>query len=400
MPIPTPTLTPGDDSQAVESPINITVPPNTGVNFAVTFMNSGTTTWSSDHSYMFVELTTNFTLEVCSPTAPGIGCGWSLVAVSPASGTRSFAFRLFHSGVGFGVTIPVNITASTPTLTSTLTPTITPTPVVLPQDTFSRSVATGWGTADQGGGGGWQLRFADTTDASNTGSVNGVQGNIALTTTSSPVVVVAYIGPPIVTDYDVVATMRAGQAGSRIAVLGRVSGTGFYAAQLVVGQDTLVVNINSAGAPLGSATLGAPVAASTDYTVRLDVQGSTLRAKAWLAGSTEPTLWQIMVTDSTITAGVVGVEASLTAAPATDTFSFDDFIESTPQPVTPTNTPTPTPMATNTSTPTNTSTSTATNTPTTTDTPTLIATATLTPTPSNTPTPSTPTPTATGGPML
>jgi hypothetical protein len=71
----------------------------------------------------------------------------------------------------------------------------------------------------------------------------------------------------------------------------------------------------------------------TQYQVRLQVFGTsptTVRARVWKVGTTEPATWQASVTDSTAAlqaAGVVGLRAYLsgTATDAPLTTKFDNF---------------------------------------------------------------------------
>ncbi|MFJ5531746.1 hypothetical protein [Streptomyces sp. NPDC093261] len=56
-------------------------------------------------------------------------------------------------------------------------------------------------------------------------------------------------------------------------------------------------------------TLAAGVPAGSDWTIRVRRKGSRIQAKAWRAGSAEPSAWSVDVTDSTFAKGRVGVRA-------------------------------------------------------------------------------------------
>lgn len=91
-----------------------------------------------------------------------------------------------------------------------------------------------------------------------------------------------------------------------------------------------ITNTNAATIAANVAT-GLTYAANTKYRVRAQWEGRTYRAKCWLAGTSEPTAWQVIGTDTTkltYTAGWVGVRSGI-AAGNTNTlpiiFSYDDW---------------------------------------------------------------------------
>ncbi len=74
-----------------------------------------------------------------------------------------------------------------------------------------------------------------------------------------------------------------------------------------INGTTLVVQkkVNGATTIIGSASFAA--AAGTSYTLRFLVVGTTLYAKVWQTGTTEPTNWMIMVTDTSLSSGFCGL---------------------------------------------------------------------------------------------
>jgi hypothetical protein len=87
---------------------------------------------------------------------------------------------------------------------------------------------------------------------------------------------------------------------------------------------------NVAETQLGSTiTTGITHSPGTQYTVRFQVIGNTLRAKVWLKAGTEPTAWQITATDTDLTvAGSVGFRSFLGSASTATlpvTISADNF---------------------------------------------------------------------------
>jgi hypothetical protein len=105
----------------------------------------------------------------------------------------------------------------------------------------------------------------------------------------------------------------------------------FYAAQISLGSNSFAIrkNLNNVWTTLATGPSPAtPFAAETDYTVRFQVQGTTLRAKWWLAGQPEPSAWAAQATDSDtmLASGQSGVAGQVAVSATTVNFSFDDFV--------------------------------------------------------------------------
>jgi len=197
---------------------------------------------------------------------------------------------------------------------------------VLALDTFTRFSTAGWGTADLGGV--WTQRFTSAADATTSSSLDGARGNMTISTGSALLILVSYVGPTGAGDYSVVSTTQAGQtSGSRLLVVGRVVDQNhFYAAQLDLTGSMFAIRKNVNGLWTTLASVSTPtLAASTDYQIRLDLQGTSLRAKWWVAGQLEPVAWAVEATDSTYSVGQTGVGAAMTNTRSTGTYKFDDF---------------------------------------------------------------------------
>ena len=195
-------------------------------------------------------------------------------------------------------------TVTAPTTTSTL----------IASDSFARTVTGGWGTASLGGQ--W---------------VTGSTGTYSVASGAARQVVA--IGQTAVSHLDEVSSaatdVRVDVALNRPAgtgpvaqasVLGRsVAGVGDYRARLVVTTaGTLELQVVRQSTVLQQVALGGLAYASgTRMSVRVEVTGAaptTVRAKAWKAGTTEPAAWQVTATDSTAglqQAGRVGLSTSL-----------------------------------------------------------------------------------------
>ena len=203
----------------------------------------------------------------------------------------------------------------------------TTTPVVT--DGFARTATTGWGTAERGGT--WTTTSGSTAHAVAPGA--GRQRVLAAGQTGS-----ANLGGFSATDVDVRVDVALDKmptgGGTYVSVLGRKVGTsGDYRARLKV-QSTGAVTLSAARGDtmLTSVVLpGVTYAPATAMTVRLQVTGTsptTLRAKAWKVGTTEPSAWQVATTDATTALQKAGtlatatyVSASATNLPLTTSFS-------------------------------------------------------------------------------
>jgi hypothetical protein len=261
---------------------------------------------------------------------------------------------------------PTGIPTHTGTVTSTITPTMSQTPSLsatqsmtatrtatpttssanaLVRDTFSRSVTTGWGNPEQGGPQ-WYLRYivgVTAVDASSGASVSGGRGRASVSTSGQSRYFAAVAGPSSASDYEVLATLNSGPTGSLVGVLGRSTATGVYLAWMSTGQNGIRLTTGAVPGPLGTGTLSGPVQPNTDYTMRFQLQGTSLRARAWQTGTPEPSIWQVTATDNHVAAGLAGVMVGFSNT-GSGTFSFDDIrvVPLGSEPVTPSPTPIPT----------------------------------------------------------
>lgn len=65
--------------------------------------------------------------------------------------------------------------------------------------------------------------------------------------------------------------------------------------------------------------------AKTAYTLRFRAVGTTLAAKTWLSGTTEPRTWMIQITDSSLTQGFGGLRLLLGTGIVASITSFQEF---------------------------------------------------------------------------
>ena len=225
---------------------------------------------------------------------------------------------------------------ATGTTTTPVTVTAPPPVTVLAADVFGRTLASGWGTADTGG--------AWTNSGSATAlSVGGGVGQVRLNAGSGPWLALAGVSSSAT---DLVSTVALDKvptgSGAYVSLNGRrVAGVGDYRAKVhYTSNGGVWLSLQRATAANVETVLaaetqvpGITMAAGQQLLVRVQVTGTsptTIRARVWKAGTTEPTTWQKTVTDSTAgfqAAGGVGLylylSGSATNAPIA--FSFDDL---------------------------------------------------------------------------
>jgi len=188
---------------------------------------------------------------------------------------------------------------------------------VIASDSFNRTVSNGWGTADLGGS--WTVldNQASWSVAPGAGSIN-----VAATAQDRGV-----LGSVSVQDVDLLAKIalpRCSGSGTNCDafVIGRYTGGStptYYRVGAVQGQGRSTVFLRtqrSDGTSLGG-DLNTGIAAADGVVLwlRAEFQGAnptTIRARAWKDGTTEPSTWLLNTTDSTSAeqvTGAVGVRA-------------------------------------------------------------------------------------------
>ena len=205
-------------------------------------------------------------------------------------------------------------------------------------DAFTRTVASGWGTADTGGAYAAAPGFAG-------GAVNGNAGTFRLAKPGSGggeyLPSVSVLDSDSVVDVGTNAAAAGGTWGQVAYVTARrVAANTEYRARLrftpshtlrlsfvkVVGTTTEV----AVGSEI--AVAGVPYVAGRAYSIRFDVTGtfpSTLHAKVWVAGSAEPAAWSLTASDAQAAlqaAGSPGVRVFLgSGSTSIPTWSFDNL---------------------------------------------------------------------------
>jgi streptogramin lyase len=180
------------------------------------------------------------------------------------------------------------------------TPTPTPTPgAVLAKDTFQRANQTFWGTASDG------HTWGGDANNINVFSIVGNAGQVANGSTSYS----AVLGPTTTNAEILFSGSLSSLSGTTTnigGVLRWTDGNNWYKAY-IDGSNNLVIQKKINGSATILATVPFSPLAGTSYTLRFRVSGSTLSAKVWQTGSTEPTSWMVTATDSSLQSGFCGL---------------------------------------------------------------------------------------------
>ncbi|MFC4911006.1 LamG-like jellyroll fold domain-containing protein [Actinomadura gamaensis] len=189
-------------------------------------------------------------------------------------------------------------------------------PQNLVTDSFTRTVASGWGTTSPGGA--WTVYGGSFSTSGGVGWIKmtktGALGGAGLKAVSS-------------TSNDLAFQLSADRnpTGSGVAAYGTprtIGGAGEYRARVRMAAGKVYLRLSRTNASGAETAIGAEKAvpgiafkAWTRLRVRVQAVGSaptTLRAKVWVAGQSEPAAWLVSATDATAAlqrAGGVGVRA-------------------------------------------------------------------------------------------
>ncbi|WP_454699185.1 PKD domain-containing protein [Arthrobacter humicola] len=317
--------------------IKLTVTDNTGA--------TGTTTKTVTVAPANVAPTASFTATASALTASVDGTA----STDPDGTITGHAWEFGDGGTATGATAQhTYATAGTYTIkltvtdntgaTGTTTKTVTVNAVqIFAQDKFERTVASGFGLAEVGGN--WSTWGSSGTTLSVAG------GQARVTTSNAAGSSTATLGSVSISDADLQMKISLDKltngGGTFITAVGRNRGTsGEYRAKIWISQ-TGAVNVQAVRAAGGTETTlasqtvpGLTYAAGDQLQLRFQVTGlapTTLNAKIWKVGSSEPTAWLLTTQDSTAAlqgTGSIGLATYLsgTATNAPVVIRFDDLI--------------------------------------------------------------------------
>ncbi len=250
-----------------------------------------------------------------------------VVEIDWMNGTPSATSTRFGLGQVTGSPTPTPTPSPSPTVT--VTPSPSPTPgTTLAQDTFQRASQVYWGTASDGNTWGGDA---------NTQSVFSITNNMGQVSNGSGIYN-AVLGPSA-TDAEVLFSgSMSSYSNTNLGAVLRWSDTNNWYKAYIDGTSLVVQKkVNGAATVLGSVSFTATP--NTSYTLRFRVVGTTLYARAWQTGTTEPTNWMITVTDTSFSSGFCGLRMQ---AASSVTASYTSFLATVPG-GTPTPTPSPSP---------------------------------------------------------
>jgi hypothetical protein len=201
---------------------------------------------------------------------------------------------------------------------------------LLASDLFSRTLTSGWGSADVGGP--WTIDTGSAGDF----TIDGQQGAIATPSGSQGRII--YLSQASALDVDLQTKIRfAGvpSSGSYFAyALLRKDGIKHYRVGLYVkpqGALSIRGQTNTGSHLFTDVATGMTLNPGDSFVLRVQITGAsptTIKAKAWKLGTTEPSAWDVTASNNTSelqVAGTIGVRTVNTSKAATN-FWFDDFL--------------------------------------------------------------------------
>ncbi|MBF4630518.1 PKD domain-containing protein [Clavibacter michiganensis subsp. phaseoli] len=262
------------------------------------------------------------------------------------TGTGRTTTHAYAAAGTFAVSLTVTDDKGLATTTTSQVTVQAPASNVLAQDSFGRTTTNGWGQADVGGA--WTVTSGSASILSVGDGVGRVASGIGSTRTMT-------LGGVTSTTSDATLTFALDKVptggGDYTRVISRQVGSSSYQAQVWVrstGQVTLLLTEN--GTALTTVVVpGVAYTAGQKLQVRVQTAGTsptTLRAKVWPAGQTEPSAWTATSSGTAPAlqaAGSFGIQTFLSSsATAPVTTTVDDVRVSSGEAAT---TPTPTNQA-------------------------------------------------------
>lgn len=235
------------------------------------------------------------------------------------TGTGVTASRAYAMAGTYTVTLTVTDNGGAQATTSQqVTVTSPPAPGVLASDAFSRTLASGWGSADVGGA--WTLTSPGAFSVANGA------GNLSMAAGSGPS---AYLNGLSARDVDLLAALRFDKAATATiytSTVARRIGTSDYRVKVRLTATQTILDlartVNGTETVLASQVVpGLVMNPTQEINLRFQAVGSgstTLRAKAWLTGTVEPD-WGVTTTDTTAALqnpGAVGIYSYLSGSAA------------------------------------------------------------------------------------
>lgn len=181
-------------------------------------------------------------------------------------------------------------------------------------DTFSRIVASGWGTASDGQT--W-ANYGDT--AHETLSVGLFTGGQATGSSGDNFLI---LGSQSANDEEVLIAVSSSSnaSGNWEGACARYTSTSNTYLCYLKGGTQIIIEKIVGGTRTTLATAAFSWSANTPYQIRFNVTGTTLSGKAW-SGFAEPGSWTLTATDSALSSGQCGIYSHPNSTGTTTTFS-------------------------------------------------------------------------------
>ena len=198
---------------------------------------------------------------------------------------------------------------------------------ILAQDSFNRTVSAGsWGTPNIGGP--YTLLYGDEAF-----SVSSNRGRMSIQAGQSREVRFGSVSSTsIIVRANVASTTAFAGGVQGFTIIGRQTATGLYAARIRI-EDGLfrLYTMRDEVALTGSTTISGAYTPGSLIWCELSVTGispTTIAAKMWLDGTSEPSLYQQTSTDSTAglqEAGFIGLNGTLSGTASAAELSFGSY---------------------------------------------------------------------------
>jgi hypothetical protein len=224
--------------------------------------------------------------------------------------------------------LPINLTIAGETVTATAIASVL-------TDAFGRTASSSWGTADSGQA--WSTSGGTSTDY----AVGSGYGSHTLSTVNA--VRRSFITFPYA-DFDYYGSITTSAAATGASITGGLTSRtidqdNLYTARLEFTTGNAIVlsirkRVTGTETELGTYTTAITHSPGTFVRLRFQVSGSTLRARVWPVGQTEPAGWQVEVTDTSLTAASLLGARSISLTGNTNTspqVRYDDLAVINPQ---------------------------------------------------------------------
>lgn len=184
---------------------------------------------------------------------------------------------------------------------------------ILASDTFIRANQSGWGTSS--GGQVW-------TAPRGAGSYS-ISSNEGINSTNGGTFSVARIGSGTATGTEVLVRLKPADTTSNIGTIARFADANNFYYGVLVGHPRIGKNVAGTFTALGT-DLSFSYTATNFYWLRFNLVGSTLKLRVWQDGISEPSTWNVTVTDASLSSGGYGLGSDAAGSTSFDSLTVTD----------------------------------------------------------------------------